>query len=104
MRNTILIAAIGSLTMLATAMPASARINERQQNQQQRIGNGIAKGKLTPREAVRLEKQQSHIARYEQRSRADGRGLTKVERARLEHMQDRASKNIYRQKHDRQGR
>jgi hypothetical protein len=55
------------------------------------------------REAWRLERQQAYIARYEARSRRDGPGLTGRERYRLERMQDRASRNIYRQRHDRQG-
>lgn len=89
---------------LAAAMPAEARINQRQDRQQHRIYRGIGNGELTARETYRLERQQGHIARYEARSRADGRGLNWRERYRLERMQDRASRNIYRQKHDRQDR
>lgn len=103
MRNPFPLAAL-SLVALLAAVPAEARINQRQDNQQQRIAKGISTGKLTARETVRLEQQQVRIARYEARSRADGRGLNRAERARLEAKQDRASRNIYRQKHDRQGR
>ncbi|HST37726.1 MAG TPA: hypothetical protein VLK25_14000 [Allosphingosinicella sp.] len=89
---------------LAGAMPAEARINQRQGHQQQRIVRGVGSGELTARETYRLERQQAHINRYEARSRADGPGLTWRERYRLERMQDRASRNIHRQKHDGQGR
>lgn len=104
MRTKFLLAATLGLVALAAAMPAEARINQRQGNQQHRIYNGIRSGELTPRETWRLERQQGRIARYEARSRADGPGLTYRERYRLERMQDRASRNIYRQRHDRQGR
>lgn len=104
MRTRFLLAASIGLVSLAAAMPAEARINQRQGHQQHRIYNGVRSGELTPRETWRLERQQGRIARYERRSRADGPGLTYRERYRLERMQDRASRNIYRQRHDRQGR
>ena len=97
-------AAILGLGALAAAMPAEARIDQRQDRQQHRIHRGIGSGALNARETYRLERQQGRIARFEARSRADGPGLTWRERYRLERMQDRASRNIYRQKHDRQGR
>jgi len=99
-----LTAALIGIATAAAAIPAEARINQRQGHQQHRIYNGIAHGQLTPGEAYRLQRQQAHIARYERRSRRDGPGLTGRERDRLERMQDRASRNIYRQRHDRQGR
>lgn len=104
MRTKFLFAAALSLGALASAMPAEARINQRQGNQQHRIWRGVGNGELTARETYRLQRQQGRIARYEARSRADGPGLTGRERYRLERMQDRASRNIYRQKHDRQDR
>lgn len=104
MRTTkfILAALAVSLTTVAVAAPAEARVNQRQAKQQQRIDKGISNGSLNAREVNRLQRQQGLIAAYEARSRADGPGMTKAERLRLEAMQDRASKNIYHQKHDRQ--
>lgn len=96
--------ALATFSTLAIAVPADARINQRQDRQSARIVNGVENGSLTKREAKGLAKQQAHIAAYEARSRADGPGLTKAERARIEAMQDRASRNIHRQKHDRQRR
>jgi hypothetical protein len=105
MRTRFTLAAIAcSVGVLTAAIPAEARINQRQNHQQQRIADGIARGSLTAHEAVRLEKQQAHIARYEARNRADGGGLDRHERVRIERMQDRASHNIFRQKHDAQRR
>ena len=104
MRTKFLFAAALSLGTVAAAIPAEARINQRQDRQQQRIFRGVANGELTGREFYRLERQQGRIAGFEARSRADGNGLNWRERYRLERMQDRASRNIYRQKHDRQDR
>lgn len=93
-----------AIAALATAIPAEARINQRQNHQQARIAKGINNGSLTARETVRLEQQQVRINRFEARNRADGGGLNFNERARIEALQDRASRNIYRQKRDAQTR
>ena len=96
--NFLFTAAIGIAAM--AAMPAEARINQRQAHQQQRIAHGVASGQLNARETYRLERQEGRIANYEARSRADGGGLSARERVRIEHMQDRESRHIYRQRHD----
>jgi hypothetical protein len=101
-RNLFAAALLGTAAFAATA--ADARINQRQGREQARIHHGVQSGQLTARETYRLEREQAHIARYEAASRADGPGLTWRERARLERMQDRASRDIYRQRHDAQGR
>ncbi len=75
-------------------------IDKRQANQEQRIDQGIASGQLTQREAGRLEQQQ-HIDTMENKAKSDG-VVTKKERTRIHAAQDKASKKIYRQKHDRQ--
>ncbi len=73
-------------------------INARQENQQDRIAQGIKSGSLTPREAARLESQEARINGLESRLRQNG--LTPSERGRLERDLNRESRNIYRQKHD----
>lgn len=78
-------------------------IDQRQLNQEKRIDQGIASGQLNEREANRLNKQQEHINKIEDKAKADG-VVTKGERARIDHAQDRASRHIAREKHDRQGR
>lgn len=94
-------ARIGAVLLTASviATPALAGVNGRQANQQHRIAQGWHSGQLTGREAVRLERQQHRIARTEHRMRATN-GMNPHERARLHYRQDRASANIYRQKHD----
>ena len=78
-------------------------IDQRQANQEQRIDQGIASGQLNEREANRLNKQQEHINKMEDRAKSDG-VMTKKERARIGAAQARASRHIAREKHDRQGK
>ena len=85
------------------AATATPRVDARQAHQQARIHRGVASGALTPREQHRLQHQQRHIARAEAHAKADGR-VTAQERQRLTQLQDRASRDIRRQKHDRQTR
>lgn len=76
-------------------------IDQRQANQEKRIDKGVASGTLTPRETRRLEKEQAAINRGENKAKADG-VVTPQERRRLNHAQNHASRDIARQKHDRQ--
>ncbi len=100
MRTPKIIAAAAFGIVALSAIPAEARINQRQHHQQHRIYNGVANGSLSARETYWLERQQLGIARLEARSRADRGGLNWRERARIGHRQNRASRSIYRQKHD----
>ncbi|MDT8069227.1 MAG: hypothetical protein ROO76_13760 [Terriglobia bacterium] len=82
-----------------------SEVGQRQRLQQERIGQGIKSGSLTPAEAARMENQQKHINREVARDRyANGGTLTPGERARVNHQQNKISRHIYRQKHDRQVR
>jgi hypothetical protein len=80
---------------------STPRIDKREAHQQARIQQGVNSGQLTPREANRLERQQGHIEAAEARARSDGK-VTAHERAHLTRMQNRASRDIHRQKHDAQ--
>lgn len=84
-----------------TQAQSTPRIDQRQANQEQRIDQGVASGQLTKREAAQLEKGQAHVQQMEDQALADGT-MTKRERARLERAQNRQSRRIFRQKHDRQ--
>ncbi len=77
-------------------------INRRQAHQQARIYQGIASGSLTRFEASRLERQEGRIDVLEARDRRNG--LSPREHAQLERDLNRESRQIYRQKHDRQHR
>lgn len=80
---------------------ATPGIDERQVNQQQRIDQGVKSGELTGKEAARLEKGQDHVQTLEDKAKVDGR-VTQKERERIHHAQNKQSKKVYQQKHDRQ--
>ena len=81
--------------------PRVNEVNAREQNQQNRIANGVKSGELTPKETQKLEKQQGRIDNQEKRDMAKNNGhLTKGEQAKLNKEQNHASKNIYDKKHD----
>jgi hypothetical protein len=103
-RLTKIVLAVGSAALLtAGALYAGPTddpgIQKREQNQERRIEQGVKSGQLTPGEAGRLERQQAKIQQDEARMKSDGK-LTKKERAKLTREQNRASKNIYRKKHN----
>ena len=80
---------------------ATPRIDQRQVNQQKRIDQGVASGQLNAKETRRLDTREAKIAANEAKAKSDGK-VTKAERRHLRLQEDRASKAIYRQKHDRQ--
>lgn len=94
-----------ALILFGLAVPAAAQtVDQRHADQADRIGQGIASGRLTPGEAEHVERQQGSIDAQESRmrSRDDGH-LTGRDRAVLEHRENRASRHIYRAKHNRRG-
>ena len=80
---------------------ATPRIDQRQANQERRIEQGVASGQLTPREAARLEKGEQRIENAEARAKADGQ-VTQQEGSHLKHMENKESRAIRHEKHDRQ--
>ena len=97
----ILVLSAGMLTSEVSF--ARDRQDNRQGAQRARIQEGIKSGELTKKEAAGLRGQQRHIRRAEKRAEADG-VVTPEEKAKLERKQDRASHQIYKQKHDEQDR
>jgi hypothetical protein len=75
------------------------RLNIRDFRQTQRIRQGIRSGEITRPEVRRLKNEQRHIDRAYRRALAD-RHLNGLERKRLRKMQDHASRDIYRAKHN----
>jgi hypothetical protein len=78
-------------------------VNARQQRQHERIVQGVKSGELTRRETGRLREEQRDIRQLEGAYKSDGK-LTGAERRDLQHEQNQASHDIYRQKHDEQER
>jgi len=84
---------------------AQNEINERQRNQQKRIGEGVENGTLSPGETARLEKQEAAIHHEVKTERqANGGTLTPQERRQVNRQQNRESRRIYKAKHDGPGK
>ncbi len=97
-------ALIGLCSALATTASAGTPVlDQRQQNQAQRIQQGVRSGELTRPETRRLVRGQRELRRDERAAEADGM-VTARERARLQHEANQQSRRIYRQKHDAQDR
>ena len=76
-------------------------IHQRKIDQQERIGNGVRSGQLTPRETAHLEHQERGINREERGMRAEDNGhLTRQDRSTLHAQQNQESRRIYRDKHN----
>jgi hypothetical protein len=76
-------------------------IQQRKENQQDRIANGVKDGTLTPHETSKLENKEAKI---NQETRADrkqnGGNLTNKEKAKINRQQNHVSKQIYKDKHN----
>ncbi len=85
------------------AQNGNAGINTHQAHQHHRIKQGVRSGELTHREARHLKAQQGKIRHAKRIAKADG-VVTPNEKAHIKNEQARASRKIYKQKHDRQNR
>jgi hypothetical protein len=89
--------------MAQTDVPGHPRVNEvnnRLENQQDRINNGLKNGTMTQGQAARDETHDANIARRESVDEAKHGGhLTKQEQRNLNRSENRNSRKIYRQKH-----
>jgi hypothetical protein len=96
-------AAIVSGEAMAQEVPDHPRVNEvnqRLDNQQARINQGLANGTMTGKQAARDEAHDANIAKRESVDEAKHNGhLTKGEQNRLNRSENRNSRRIYRQKH-----
>ena len=85
---------------LLTGTASFAQIRQRQENQQDRIGEGVENGSLTPKETSRLEHQETRLNKEIRRDRKSGGGLSPQERRQIKHQQNVTSRRIYRAKHN----
>jgi len=80
--------------------PRVNQVNGREENQQQRIGNGIKSGQLNSQQAANLEKRETSVQNREQKDMAKNNGhLTRAEQKGINRQQNRISKSIYKDKH-----
>ncbi|WP_182085497.1 hypothetical protein [Aureimonas sp. ME7] len=98
MKKTLILALSG--LFLATSMPAMAqtyRSDVRQYRQNERIDRGHHTGRISPREAARLDRQQRRIERVERRARHYNNGRIDPRSAeQIRRMQNKANRDIRR--------
>jgi hypothetical protein len=96
-----LVALPASAALAQTTYPQRHHIAGRKENQQDRIGQGVRSGQLTPHETARIEHQESGINREERGMRAQDNGhLTAQDRHTLARQQNQESRRINRDKHN----
>ncbi|HLJ24577.1 MAG TPA: hypothetical protein VKT71_10765 [Candidatus Acidoferrales bacterium] len=102
---------LASAALIAMAVPAAfaqqaapndpMTINQRKENQQDRIAQGVNSGELTSRETANLESKETALNKEEHNMRAADDGhLTAGDRAKLNRQQNRLSRQIYDKKHN----
>jgi hypothetical protein len=78
----------------------SSEVGQRQENQQDRIANGIQSGKLNAKQTANLEKGESAINQEVRTDRKiNGGKLTGAEKKQVNQQQNRMSSKIYKAKH-----
>ena len=82
--------------------PGHPRVNEvnaREENQQQRIGNGVKNGTLNSKQTAHLENRETNVQNREKADLAKNNGhLTKGEQKGINRQQNRISKSIAKDK------
>ena len=101
--KSILLCATTAALMLPATAQTSQSINERKENQQDRVANGVQSGDLTAHETQKIEKKETDLNQEERDMRKlDNGHLTTADKATLNQQQNQLSKDIYKQKHDAQ--
>ncbi len=98
--NTLLASVLMSaFAVTAFAQTNTPKIDQRQENQQQRIDNGVKSGALTAKETNNLDKREAKLEADKEAAKADGK-VTAAERKKLKREENRDSKAIYKKKHN----
>ncbi|HEV2687780.1 MAG TPA: hypothetical protein VGV35_04475 [Bryobacteraceae bacterium] len=102
MRKICLTAAVAGLLIGSTGIVfADDHIQDRKENQQDRIANGVKNGSLTPSETAHLEHREANLNKEIRTARKqNGGNLTNKEKAQVNRQQNRVSRSIYRDKHN----
>src|SRR5258707_6969904 len=80
--------------------PRVNEVNQREENQQKRIANGINSGSMNAHETANVERREASVQKQEQADMAKHNGhLTRAEQRQLNRRQDRISRTIYKDKH-----
>jgi hypothetical protein len=88
-------------TQATTPQSGQPTIQQRKENQQDRIANGVSDGQLTAGETSNLEKKESQLNQEERDMKAMDNGhLTSADKASLNQQQNQLSNQIYQDKHN----
>ena len=97
--KTVLLASLILAVTSASSFAGTPWINARQNAQANRISNGVASGRLTPPETMKLVQGQAHVQNLENQAKADG-VVTPFERLRIHTAQNVQSARIFIKKHN----
>jgi hypothetical protein len=101
MKNMFLTFVVTGIMLGAAGVGQAQEIQERKENQQDRIANGVKNGSLTAGETANLEHKEAAVNRETRRDRRqNGGNLTNKEKAQINRQQNKLSRNIYRDKHN----
>ena len=100
MEKMFLVILVGTLILGTVSIAMAGPFTWRETRQQARIYQGVDSGQITRGEYQCLEQEQGRIEANRQRARADGT-LSPGEACRLTREQNRASRDIWRAKHNR---
>lgn len=90
-----------SLLMAGSLTFAQSEVQQRKDNQQDRIANGVQSGQLTAGETANLERKEAAINGETRADRAaNGGKLTVAEKAQINNQQNHLSNQIYADKHN----
>lgn len=94
--SSLIIACALTVSAFAQEGEKPRNINERQQNQRNRIKDGVQDGDINKKELGRLAVEQRQINRLETRLRSSGDEFTNRERARVQHQLNQSNRHIRR--------
>jgi hypothetical protein len=96
----IVLTSFAAAGLLITGLNAQ-EVKARQENQQDRIAQGVKSGQLTAGETANLEHKEAKLNHeIRQDRKANGGNLTNKQKAQINRQQNKLSRNIYRDKHN----
>lgn len=102
MKKLIIAASMMAFTVAyVSAQTSTPVVDQKQQNQNARIDQGVKSGELTHKEAAHLNAREAKIQHDKRVAKADGK-VTPAEKAKLHREQKRTSHAIVKEKHDEQ--
>ena len=89
------------MSSLGVTFAEEGRIQQRKENQQERIAQGVENGTLSPKETANLEHKEAKLNQEIHKDRVqNGGNLTNKEKRQINRQQNHLSNQIYNKKHD----